>query len=289
MRTPEIVRKPDDGSGSASEDSGVATSNDTVSEATTSGNDTGSTSSARPDYIPAKYWDEETGRARVEDLGNAYNELASKLGKRDEVLREEISQELQSKATEGVPETADSYKFTPSSDVVPEGVQFNLDVNNPQYKQFNEVAHRMGLNQDQYNEILSLYVQNEVALIPDKKAEVAKLGDNAQARIERVDMWAKHNLTDAAYGAVVAQAISGEFIMAMEELIDKTGTVSMEGNEHEAHGPLSRQELEQMMKDPRYRDPQRRDPTFVKRVQDGFASMKTQSLPPCNLHFYFVR
>ena len=53
-----------------------------------------------------------------------------------DLAREEISQELQSKSTEGVPETADSYKFTPSSDVVPEGVEFNLDVNNPQYKQF---------------------------------------------------------------------------------------------------------------------------------------------------------
>lgn len=279
MRTPEILRKPEDGtgtgfSGSTEENSGVPSSNDPISEASTSGNDSGNSSSARPDYIPAKYWDEETGRARVEDLGNAYNELASKLGKRDDVLREEITQELQSKSNEGVPETPDSYQFTPPDNLVPEGVKFNIDQNNPQYKQFNEVAHKMGLNQDQYNEILSLYVQNEVALVPDKNAEIAKLGDNAQARIERVDLWSKHNLSNEAYSAIVNQATSGEFIMAMEELMEKTNTVSMEGNEHEAHGPLSRQELEQMMKDPRYRDPQRRDPTFVKRVQDGFARMK---------------
>tara|TARA_R100001082_G_scaffold111088_2_gene93308 strand:+ start:4204 stop:5040 length:837 start_codon:yes stop_codon:yes gene_type:complete len=278
MRTVEILRKPDDGTaaGAVPEgNSGESVQDNSASQDGTSESNTGSPSTSRPDYIPAKYWDEETGRARVADLGNAYNELATKLGKRDEVIRDEIAKELQGKAMEGVPDSATDYSFTPTEGLIPDGLQYNIDTNNAQYKKFGDVAHEIGLSQDQYNKLFSLYVENEISLVPDKNAELAKLGDNAQARVERVDMWAKANLTDGAYDAVVQRALSGEFIIAMEELIDKTGSVSMEGNEHQSHGPLTRQELETMMKDPRYRDPQRRDPTFVRRVQDGFASLKT--------------
>ena len=229
----------------------------------------------RPDYIPEKYWDESAARARVEEMGKGYIELASTLGKRDETTRAEIEKELTSARLEGVPEQADGYKYSPPEGMVPEGSEFSLDNNNPQYKAFGEWALKNNLNNEQYNEVISLYVQNELSMFPDKAAETQKLGENGQARIERVDLWSKSNLTQASYNAIVGQATSGEFILAMEELIKKTSTgADVEGaGDASAQGPLNRQELETMMKDPRYRDTMKRDPAFVKRVQDGFASI----------------
>jgi hypothetical protein len=229
----------------------------------------------RPEYIPEKYWDEESGRARVEDLGKGYIELASKLGQRDDRIREELSEEIQGKMKEGVPEKSEDYSFTPAEGVVPEGMQFNIDTQNDQYVEFGKLAHEIGLSQDQYSAVMNLYVRNELSLMPDKKAEMAKLGDNGQARIERVDLWSKANLTEDAYNAVVRQATSGEFILAMEEMIRKTSDADLEGQgDMQKQGPLDRGELEQMMRDPKYRDPRHRDDAFVRRVEEGFKALR---------------
>jgi hypothetical protein len=230
----------------------------------------------RPEYIPEKYWDAASGRARVEDLGKGYIELSSTLGKREETSREEITAEIKADMRKDVPEEAADYIYKPGEDIIPKGTEFKMDSNNPQLIAFGEMAHDIGLSQTQYDSVVDLYVKNELAMMPDQKAEAAKLGENGKARIERVDLWAKSNLTEGAYNAIVRQATSGEFILAMEELIDKTGSgVDMEGaGDGQAHGPLSRQELETMMKDPRYRDVQKRDPVFVQRVEAGFAALK---------------
>ena len=234
-----------------------------------------STIAGRPEYIPEKYWDDISGRARVEDLGKGYIELASKLGQRDEKLREELSEEIKVKSREGVPENPEGYSYVPAEGAVPEGMQFNIDKDNTQYQEFGKLAHEIGLNQDQYNAVMGLYVQSELALMPDKKAEMEKLGDNGQARIERIDLWSKANLTENAYNAVVNQATSGEFILAMEEIIRKTGSADLEGEgDMQKQGPLDRGELEQMMRDPKYRDPRHRDDAFVRRVEEGFKALR---------------
>ena len=114
-------------------------------------------------------------------------------------------------------------------------------------------------------------LQNWVSII-----EKQKLGDNAQARIERVDLWAKANLTESSYESIVRNANSGDFILAMEELINKASPADIEGqNDVQNIGPLTRDELETMMKDPRYRDPRHRDPSFVRRVEEGFKTLKS--------------
>ncbi len=250
----------------------VAESSESLIESTDSGDEI----SGRPEYIPEKYWDQERGTAKVEDMGKGYIELSSKLGQRDEKIREEISAELKSKGSEGVPESPDKYDFQVEEGILPEGTEFKLDKENPVFQEFNEFAHKNGLNQNQYNAMLSLYAKNELAMRPDFAAEKQKLGDNAQARIERVDLWAKANLTESSYDSIVRNASSGEFILAMEELINKASPADIEGqNDVQNIGPLTRDELEAMMKDPRYRDPRHRDPSFVRRVEDGFKTLKS--------------
>ena len=234
-----------------------------------------STIAGRPEYIPEKYWDDITGRARVEDLGKGYIELASKLGQRDDKMKEDMSTQIKAEMREGVPEEPGGYEYTPNEGTVPEGMEFNLDKENPQYIEFGKTAHGIGLSQEQYNSVMDLYVRNELSYVPNKKVEMEKLGDNGQARIERIDLWSKANLTDQAYGAIVKNATSGEFILAMEELIRKTGSADLEGQgDMQKQGPLERQELEQMMRDPKYRDPRHRDEAFVRRVEEGFKALR---------------
>ena len=228
---------------------------------------------SRPEYVPEKYWNAERGETDIEKLSKGYNEIASAFGKKNEDLEAEISKKLQTDMRKDVPETAADYIFEPNPELVPEGAKFEMDKENPQLKEFGELAHEIGLSPEQYNKVVSLYVANEMAMMPDKKAETAKLGENAQARIERVDMWSKANLSDNAYAAVVGQATSGEFIMAMEELIDKTSGATLDGGDEKKQGALTLEELQTMQKDPRYRDPRHREDAYVKRVEAGFAAL----------------
>ena len=228
----------------------------------------------RPEYVPEKYWNSERGETDIEKLSKGYNEIASAFGKKNEDLEADITSKVKAQMREGVPETPESYVFEPKEDLVPEGTEFKLNADNPQLQEFGKLAHEIGLSPEQYNSVVSLYVQNELALMPNKQAEAQKLGENAQARIDRVDMWSKANLSENAYQAVVGQATSGEFIMAMEELIDKSRDAPLdEGAQQQQSGKLTLAELQQMQKDPRYRDPRHRDPTFIKRVEDGFTAL----------------
>ena len=228
---------------------------------------------SRPEYVPEKYWNAERGETDVEKLSKGYNEIASAFGKKHEDLTAEISAKIQKDVRKDVPKAPEDYVFEPNAELAPEGTKFNLNKDNPQLKEFGNLAHEIGLSPEQYNKVVNLYVANELAMMPDKKAEVAKLGENSSARIERVDMWTKANLSEGAYNAVVGQAISGEFIMAMEELIDKTSTSTLEGGDEKRQGALTLEELQTMQKDPRYRDPRHREDGFVKRVEAGFTAL----------------
>ena len=104
----------------------VAESSESLIESTDSSDEI----SGRPEYIPEKYWDQERGTAKVEDMGKGYIELSSKLGQRDEKIREEISAEIQSKSLEGVPESPDKYDFRLEEGVLPEGIEFKIDKEN---------------------------------------------------------------------------------------------------------------------------------------------------------------
>ena len=244
-----------------------------TSEQTSQQGEVSTETASRPEYVPEKYWNGERGETNIEALAKGYNEIASAFGKKQETLESEVSEKLKAQLREGVPETAEGYEFTPSEGLIPEGVEFKLNKENPQMKEFGTLAHEIGLTPEQYNKVVGLYVQNELALMPNKSAEVQKLGENGQARVERVDMWSKANLSETSYNALVGQAISGEFIIAMEELIDKTKDVNLEAEGDTKHGKLDLNELQQMQKDPRYRDPRHRDPSFVKRVEEGFAAL----------------
>lgn len=210
----------------------------------------------------------------VEDMEAGYGELASKLGTQGKDLRDQHFEEFNSESRKSLPESADGYDFTPAEGVIPEGYDFKMDKTNPVFLKFRDKAHELGITTDGFNDLTNLYIENELSMLPDVTGEMTKLGENAQARINRVDMWATKYLSPEQAKAVTEVSNTAVFIEAMESMIDKAGDVSLEGGGENIDRPLSRDDLEQMMRDPRYRDPRSRSNDYVKKVEEGFAALK---------------
>lgn len=125
-----------------------------------------------------------------------------------------------------------AYAFTP-----PEGVTVNLD--HPVLTEFTKWAGTKQLSQEGYNELLGMLVQYEAAQAPDIGSIKARLGANADARIDTVVNWGRANL-DAEGFKALSQATAGtnadKVFVAIEALIAKTGTVRVPRTSDDVQG-----------------------------------------------------
>ena len=207
---------------------------------------------SRPEWLPEKF-------NTPEDLVNSYSSLESKLGKGQEELRESIMAEIEGEAFSSRPETAGDY-------TLPEGLE-ELSVD-PNVEWWSEFAWENGFSQEEFDEGLQRFLSPQ----PDLDAEAAKLGDNAEARIEAVGLWSQKNVPEELSGEIMRLGETAEGIELLEYFM---GQLSDGGVSGDATTPtvLGRQELESMMKDPRYWDNTRRDPAVVRQVDEGFSKL----------------
>jgi hypothetical protein len=207
---------------------------------------------SRPEWLPEKF-------KTPEDLVSSYSSLESKLGKGQEELRESIMGEIEADAFSNRPETAGDY-------TLPEGAdEFATD---PNVEWWSNFAWENGFSQEEFNEGLSRMMPPQ----PDLDAEIQKLGDNAEARIEAVGLWSQKTFPDEFGDQIMRIGESAEGIAFLEHVMREMSGSSLSG---EVTSPtvMDRKELESMMNDPRYWDSTRRDPTFVKQVDEGFAKL----------------
>ena len=209
----------------------------------------------RPEWLPEKY---KTG----EDLAKAYKELESKLGAKDDDLRKAIIEEIQAEAFADRPETAGDYQL-------PESISADEAVDNELLKWWSEHSFENGYSQAEFEQGIEMYAQAVLGTQPDLEAESAKLGDNANARIDAASAWASKFFPEETMPAIERMCESHEGIIALEVMMDamKDGSFAADV---ESASRTTEAELRQMMQDPRYYDSTRRDPTFVKQVEDGF-------------------
>lgn len=209
----------------------------------------------RPEWLPEKY---KTG----EDLAKAYKELESKLGAKDDDLRKAIIEEIQAEAFADRPETAGDYQL-------PESISADEAVDNELLKWWSEHSFENGYSQAEFEQGIEMYAQAVLGSQPDLEAESAKLGDNANARIDAASAWASKFFPEETMPAIERMCESHEGIIALEVMMDamKDGSFAADV---ESASRTTEAELRQMMQDPRYYDSTRRDPTFVKQVEDGF-------------------
>lgn len=206
-------------------------------------------------------------------LETAYKALESKLGEKPEADLEKLKAEWKAENDKPTYEKAEEYTYTPSEDLIPDGRNVEFDANDPIMAKWKDLAHKSNLTQDQFNAATDLFIESTLANQPDIAAEHAALGENAQARIDRIDMWAGKHLSEENYAALVQASTSATFVAAMEQIMGLVDTVSLESGDSKASGPLSLSELQSMQRDPRYRNPRERDEGFIQRVNEGFKAL----------------
>ena len=212
----------------------------------------------RPEWLPEKY-------KSPEDLAKAYKELESKIGQREETLREQIVKELEEKAYEGRPESSGDYKL-------PEYVDESMAVDNDLLKWWSDHAFENGFSQEEFERGIEMYANANQASQPDLEAEAKKLGDNANDRIQAANMFANKFFPQDALPAIARMCESHEGIIALEAIMEavRDGGYSESSG---APGGVTEDSLREMMQDERYWNPAKRDAGYIKQVNDGFAKL----------------
>lgn len=208
---------------------------------------------SRPEWLPEKY---NSG----EDLAKAYKELESKLGTKEEDIRNSIIEEIQSEAFSDRPETAGDYQL-------PESIDESAAVDNKLLSWWAEHSFENGYSQEEFEQGIAMYAEAVNGSMPDIEAEAKMLGDNADQRIEAASLFANKFFPEAALPAIERMCESHEGIIALEAIMEAMKDGSFSGDTQASAGQ-SEQELREMMNDPRYwKD---RDPHFIKQVTEGF-------------------
>ena len=201
----------------------------------------------------------------LEDMVESYSNLESKIGAKEETFRDQFMKEMEEQAYANRPESVGDY-------VLPDSIDDEMATDNPLLQWWANTAFENGYSQDEFAEGIEMYVNAVNADVPDYDAEVEKLGDNASARTEAASLFANQFFPEEMLGAVERMCETAEGIMVVEHIMDAL----KEGGPSNGAVEVSREteaDLRQMMLDPRYHDPARRDPTFVKQVDDGFKRM----------------
>ena len=133
--------------------------------------------SDRPEWLPEKF-------KTPEDLVTSYSSLESKLGQNEDQLRQSIIEQFEKEVLENRPATVGDYQ-------VPETLDESLAVDNPLFKWWADHSFENGYSQDEFESGIAQYIEFYNAMQPDLDAERQALGDNADARIEAVDLWAQ--------------------------------------------------------------------------------------------------
>jgi hypothetical protein len=210
----------------------------------------------RPEWLPEKF-------NTPEDLGKAYTELSTKLGAK----QEDIIKDYNNERFINRPETKGDYEL-------PESIDASQATDNELLNWWSEHAFNNGFSQDQFKEGIEMYAKGIEAAIPqnDLKAEAEKLGDNANTRIEAVSMFANKFFPDELSGAVEKLGETAEGIMLIEHIMSKNKDTQISA-ESTPVSSFDESDLQAMMQDERYWNATRRDPHFVKQVDDGFKKL----------------
>jgi len=207
-----------------------------------------------PSWLPAKFWDKESGAVRTEALARSYQEL-----------ERQMSAPGAMRATD-LPGHPDAYDIMIDDDL--------LDVDGD----VNRRLFENGFTQTQAQLVYDLASERmmpmvaEIAAKYENEREVSALNAHfgSAQRFEAVrpqlSAWGKANLNPSVYENLVASA---QGVIAMFEMM-KNREPSLT-RAAEASSGSSEMDIKRMMKDPRYwKD---RDPAFVAQVREGFRTL----------------
>lgn len=218
---------------------------------------------ARPEWLPEKFWS-ENGEADYQGMAKSYNELEAFVGKKSEDMEAEIIARLEKEVAEELPENASGYVIPE----MPEGV--NAD--NPLMDSWKDYCHNNGIDQEGFNSGIEMFMQNGMNTGPNIDEEFNKLGENAKQRTEAVGLWVNKNFTPEEGKALENMIVTADGVKALERMMEAQKVNIGRGNELSSTRK-TRKDLEEMMLDPRYSNPNKRDEAYVKQIDEAFSKM----------------
>jgi len=210
----------------------------------------------RPPWLPAKFWDEDTGQARMEALAQSYQELEGRLG----------SGNGGGGAAIDVPNHAGAYEIFIDDDL--------LDID----EEVNQRLHENGFTNSQAQLVYDLATERlmpmvaQIAAQYENARETSRLHEHfgGEERFEAIRpqlrAWGEANLNPTVFENLVSSA---EGVIAMFEMMKNREPSLMRATDNTPGN--SELDLKRMMKDPRYW--KERDPSYVARVRQGFRSL----------------
>ena len=210
---------------------------------------------ARPEWLPEKF-------ATAEDMAKSYSELESWKGKKEEDIRSAMQEEIEKEAFADRPASAGEYQ-------IPESLDESEAATNPLLKEWAEFAWENGYSQDEFAHWVNKFAGYMQEQDTDVEAVKTALGDNANARVEAVQLFMNKFFPEELQDAVAQLGTSAEGIKALE-LIQRSMQQTAPNAQAQSPSKVTIEDLMAKMRDPRYYDPARRDKAYVQEITDGF-------------------
>ena len=128
------------------------------------------------------------------------------------------------------------------------------------------------MSQDEFNEGITKWAEYNTSDEPDLDQVKKDLGDNANQRVEAVQLFMNKFFPEEMQEAVAQLGTSAEGIKALE-LIQRSMQQTVPNSQATSPSKVTIEDLMTKMRDPRYYDPARRDRAFVEEVTNGFKAL----------------
>lgn len=272
LEAPTVPDEPNDAAGSAPHDALAIGATQRLDETSASELERAAAPlepTARPDDVPEKFWDGETGTIRTEALLRSYRELEKRLSR--SVPRPDGDDDVEGVGRLlgllGRPETAEAYEITaPHPLVVPD-------------PDLNEMLHAAGFTQRQAQMVYDLAAERLLPVIDEAAAELeaTRQLDRLQQHFGGPEGWRTTSAQIKAFAEAnlpeelqTALASSYEGILALHQMMRKAEP-DIVGQAGSGQVAVTEDSLRELIRDPRYwRD---RDPEIVQRVTAGYRNL----------------
>lgn len=221
---------------------------------------------AKPEAVPDKFWNAETGEVRVDDVLKSYAEMERYVGGKEEEYKEKFMTELEEDFNANKPE---EYALP----ALPEGISEDMVLDNPLTEWWTNLATENGYSQEEYEDGINQYIDLMQGSQIDVEAEMNKLGENANDRVDAVNSWASSYFTPNEFETIQSTlGTSADGIEVLEKLMQNSNQQNYNRSQQVAQPDrqLTLEDVRSMMKDKRYYDSRFRDPAYVKKVDEAF-------------------
>ncbi len=225
-----------------------------------------------PDWIYDQY---KTAENPVEAQAKAYTEALKKVTQRREEVKTEVEKELRESVTAEIrKELEGEFKIeAPDGYAYPEGVDAPAEEIDGAFRAW---AHKNRVGQEAFNELVALYGQT----LPDPAAELAKLGDKADARIAAMNNWGSKHIPVEHHPAAMKIMQTAEGFELFEALMQRSLDRGFSPEGGDPPPPMDREALRKMQNDPRYWDPAKREEAYVRQVDQAWERFAARQAKP---------